>query len=140
MFDDMHWREQGDKGELSAMYWLVEQGWHVYMPFGHSPDADLIVDRGDDLIRVQVKTSQCIDRGRWNLTLCTRGGNQSWNRIVKKFSASRCDWLFAHVADGRRWFIPATAIDAGTAIRLGGPKYAAYEVSAGTPLPAAQTV
>jgi hypothetical protein len=36
----------------------------------------------------------------------TRGGNQSWNGLVKCFSASRCGFLFVLVADGRRWFHP----------------------------------
>jgi hypothetical protein len=58
-------------------------------------------------------------------------GNQSWNGIVKRFSAVRCDGLFVLVADGRRWFIPATAVDGGSGILLGGPKYAEYEVEPG---------
>ena len=46
----------------------------------------------------------------------------------------RCDYLFAHCADGRRWFIPAPVVEGGTAIQLGGPKYAEYEVARGRPL------
>jgi hypothetical protein len=42
-----------------------------------------------------------------------------------------------HVADGRRWFIPATEVAGGTAILLGGPKYAAFEVERGRPFEAA---
>jgi hypothetical protein len=53
---------------------------------------------------------------------------------VKRFSADRCDWLFALVADGRRWFIPAEAVEGTTAIVLGGPKYGEYEVEPGRPL------
>jgi hypothetical protein len=63
--------------------------------------------------------------------LCTRGANQSWNGIVKRFSASRCDRLFVVVADGRRWFIPAEVVTASTGLLLGGPKYAEFEVEAG---------
>jgi hypothetical protein len=71
--------------------------------------------------------------------LCTKGGNQSWNGVAKLFSASRCDRLFVLVADGRHWFIPATSVDAGTGVALGGPKYAEYEVEVGQPLPANAT-
>jgi hypothetical protein len=60
--------------------------------------------------------------------------NQSWNRVVKYFSASRCDRLFVVVADGRRWFIPAEAVGGGSGIHLGGPKYADFEVEPGRPL------
>jgi hypothetical protein len=54
---------------------------------------------------------------------------------VKRFSKDRCDWLFALVADGRRWFIPADAVEGSTRVDLGGPKYAMYEVARGRPLP-----
>ena len=56
---------------------------------------------------------------------------------MKHFGPERADYLFAHVADGRRWFIPATAVAGGTAILLGGPKYAEFEVERGRPFEAA---
>jgi hypothetical protein len=68
------------------------------------------------------------------VAICTRGGNQSWSRIVKRFDASRCSHLFVLVGDGRRWFLPATAVQGGTAISLGGAKYAEYEVEPGRPI------
>lgn len=53
---------------------------------------------------------------------------------MKRFSPQRCDYLFVHVGDGRRWFIPAHAVEGGTGLLLGGPKYEAYEVEPGRPL------
>jgi hypothetical protein len=130
-------RRQGDLGELSAMEWLGSKGYGVYVPVGHSPDCDLVADDGDALLRVQVKTStQHGPKGRWKVALATRGGNQSWNGLVKRFSATRCEHLFVLVGDGRRWFIPARAVEGGTSLSLGGPKYAEYEVEPGRPLPA----
>jgi PD-(D/E)XK endonuclease len=116
-------RRQGDLG--------------VYVPLGHSPDIDLIADDGEALHRVQVKTTTRHKNRRWQVMVCTRGGNQSWNGLVKRFSSRRCDWLFVLVADGRRWFIPAEAVAGGTAVVLGGPKYAEYEIDPGRPLPVA---
>jgi hypothetical protein len=127
-------RRQGDLGELSAMEWLGSHGYSVYYPIGHSPDCDLVADDGESLERVQVKTTTQWVKGRWVATLCTRGGNQSWNGLVKRFSSSRCDRLFVLAADGRRWFMPAQAVDGGSGIVLGGPKYAEYEVEPGRPL------
>jgi Holliday junction resolvase-like predicted endonuclease len=132
--DRMSPRRQGDLGELSAMEWLGSQGYAVYYPIGHSPDCDLIADDGHRLQRVQVKTTTRHRNRRWEVMLCTRGGNQSWNGTVKLFSASRCDSLFVLVADGRRWFVPADAIAARTNLVLGGPKYAEFEVEAGRPI------
>ena len=127
-------RRQGDLGEYSVIEWLGLHGYGVYSPLGHTPDADLVADDGERLLRVQVKTSRRLNGRRWEVMLCTRGGNQSWNGVVKRFSAARCDWLFVLVGDGRRWFIPASAVEGGTGIVLGGPKYAEYEVERGRPL------
>jgi hypothetical protein len=128
----MNAREQGDIGELSAMEWLAEQGARIYLPLGHSPDVDFVADLPERrLIRVQVKTTTSFRNGRWCPLIATRGGNQSWNRVAKYFSPTRCDYLFVHVGDGRRWFIPADRIEATTGLVLGGPKYAEFEVERG---------
>ncbi len=117
------------------MEWLASHGYAIYLPVGHSPDCDLIAERDGSLLRVQVKTTTHYVKARWAVAICTRGGNRSWNGIVKRFSSVRCDRLFVLVGDGRRWFIPSTAVDAGSCVVLGGPKYAAFEVDAGHPLP-----
>jgi hypothetical protein len=56
--------------------------------------------------------------------------------VVKVFTPERADYVFVHVADGRRWFIPSTEIGGTTGIRLGGPKYAGFEVESGRAFPA----
>ncbi len=111
----------------------MEQGALVALPFGHSPDWDLVAEFPSRLVRVQVKTSGCYRKGRWEVSICTRGGNQSWTGLVKKFSSDRCDYLFVHVADGRRWLIPAAQVEGGSGVLLGGPKYERYEVDPGRP-------
>jgi hypothetical protein len=88
----------------------------------------LIANFGDRVSRVQVKTTTVFRNNRWVVTLATRGGNRSWSGLVKYFDATRCDHLFALAADGRRWFVPAAAVEGRVAVALGGPKYAMYEV------------
>jgi hypothetical protein len=98
----------------------------------------MIAVNTEALLRVQVKTSTVFLKNRWDVAVCTRGGNRSWNGIVKRLDKSHIDYLFVLVGDGRRWFIPAPAIGGGNAIRLGGPKYAAFEIEPGRPLPVAR--
>ena len=118
------------------MSWLVEQGAKVFIPIGHSPDYDLIADFGDRLVRVQVKTSRRLTpHGRFQVMLETKGGNQSWNGVVRRFDRSRYDSLFVLVADGRRWFIPSDRIEGTSGICLGGTKYGEFEVASGRPFP-----
>jgi hypothetical protein len=133
----MDTRTQGDLGEASAIEWLASCGHPVWVPVGCSPDCDLVTRIDGRLVGVQVKTCRRLMNDRFHVMVCTKGGNQSWNGVVKRFSAARCDWLFVLVADGRRWFIPASEVGGGSAIMLGGPKYAAYEVEPGRPLRAA---
>jgi len=125
---------QGDQGEYSAIAWLGKTFRSVSVPLGNCSDYDVVADIDGKLAKVQVKTSRQRVGDRYCVTLCTRGGNQSWNGIVKRFSADRCDFLFAHTAEGRRWFVPSAKVDGTTSIVLGGPKYAEYEIEPGWPL------
>jgi hypothetical protein len=129
-------RGQGDLGERSAMLWFGAKGAAVFLPCFHSPDFDLVVDWGHGLVRVQVKTCACFRNERWSVAVCTRGGNQSWSRIVKKLDPRLYDYLFVHVGDGRRWYIPSGAVGGSCSINLGGPLYSEYEIDPGDPLPA----
>src|SRR3982750_596010 len=121
-------RNQGSIGEAVAASWLTQAGYSVWVPFGHSPDYDLVAGRDGRLFRVQVKTSTQHLEGRWSVAICTRGGNQSWNKVIKTLEPSRYDYLFVVVADWRCWFIPSSEMDAQSCIRVGGPKYARFEL------------
>jgi hypothetical protein len=117
------------------MEWFASKGAIVCFPIGHSPDWDFIAELDGRLLRVQVKSCIAFRHRRWDVTVCTRGGNQSWNGLVKRFDAERSDYLFVVVGDGRRWCIPSAALGGTTHIALGGPKYAEFEVEPGGPLP-----
>jgi hypothetical protein len=130
---------QGDLGEASAIEWLTSVGARVLVPFGHSPDYDLVADANDRLLRIQVKTSIYSSvtpdgHGRHAVALATGGGNRSWSGVTKPLEPSRVDYVFALTGDGRRWFIPSTALEAVTALSLGGPKYSEFEIEPGRPI------
>jgi len=97
---------------MSAMEWLVQCGASIAVPFGHSPNWDLVAELDGRLMRVQVKTSGCRVKGRWAVQLSTRGGNRSWSGVAKIIEPTHFEYLFVLVADGRRWFIPSQALDA----------------------------
>jgi PD-(D/E)XK endonuclease len=132
-------RQQGDLGEASAIEWLTRVGATVSIPFGHSPDYDLVAEIEGRLLRVQVKTSVFQTRTpnghpRYGIGLATNGGNQSWSGRAKRFDPSRADLLFVLIGDGRRWLIPAAAVEASNSILLGGPKYSEFEILGGQPI------
>jgi hypothetical protein len=132
-------RQQGDIGEASAIEWLTNTGALVLIPFGHSPDFDLVAQVGGRMLRVQVKTSTQEVRTpnghlRYPVSLVTNGGNQSWTGVSKVIDRSKIDYLFVLTASGRRWFIPSTDLGGKRAVQLGGLKYAEYEIDRASPI------
>jgi PD-(D/E)XK endonuclease len=132
-------RRQGDLGEASAIEWLARQGATVLIPFGHSPDYDLVAELGGQLTRVQVKTSTFRTHTpngheRWSVSLVTNGGNQSWSGVAKRLDQTKVDAVFVLVGDGRRWCIPASVMEASSSLNLGGPKYAEFEIATTEPI------
>lgn len=132
-------RQQGDLGEFSAIEWFASQGAGIWVPLGHSPHVDLIAEINGRLIRVQVKTTtQYVTtpngHSRWRAMIATNGGNQSWSGATKTFDPANVDFLFVLAGDGRRWLIPAHAIESQRQVALGGSKYAEFEIEQGAAL------
>jgi hypothetical protein len=130
-------RQQGDLGEASAIEWLTSRGALVLVPFGHSPDYDLVAQIDNRLLRIQVKTSTQETRTpkgdvRFPVSLATCGGNQSWTGVVKTIDPETIDYLFVLTGTGRRWLIPSTEIEGKRTLQLGGPNYGAFEIEPGT--------
>jgi hypothetical protein len=126
-------RQQGDLGEASAIEWFSRLGATVFIPFGHSPDVDLVVELEGWLLRVQVKTStQFVEtpdgHSRRVVSLKTCGGNQTWTGVAKEIDPTRVDLLFLLTGDGRRWLLPSDCLDARGSVQLGGAKYAEHEI------------
>lgn len=133
-----HPRKQGDIGELEAMRWLTSVGADVWVPLGHSRDIDVIAVFERRPVRIQVKSSsRRLGKGRYSVSICTNGGNQSWTGVVRYFDHARCDFLFVWLTDGRRWFIPSTAIDGARGINIGGGKYSEFEIRSSSEIPPA---
>ena len=121
------------------MEWLASKGALVWIPLSHSPDVDLMAELDGRLIRIQVKTSTYKVKtpnghSRWQVSIATSGGNQSWNGAAKEFDARRVEYLFVLAGDGRRWFIPAGVVEGTRAVLLGGRKYSEFEIETGSSL------
>jgi PD-(D/E)XK nuclease superfamily protein len=132
-------RRQGDLGEASAIEWFSRLGATVFIPFGHSPDIDLVVELEGRLLRVQVKTTTQFaetpnGHRRRVVSLKTCGGNQSWTGIAKEIDPARVDFLFVLTGDGRRWLIPSDCLEARNSIRLGGTKHSEHEIDPAPPI------
>ncbi len=81
--------------------------------------------------------TRLIRDGRYQVTIATKGGNQSWNGLVKRFSPDRCDYLFVSGMIAAMVH-PVGVRHGAVGTGFGGPKYAAYEVDRGRPILAAR--
>jgi hypothetical protein len=53
-----HPKEIGDRSTMAIIFAFKMQGWDVLVPFGENTRYDLVVDRGNQLLRVQCKTGR----------------------------------------------------------------------------------
>jgi hypothetical protein len=112
-------REQGLIGLTDAIAWFGAQGSGVNLPLIDSQPYDLIVDDGERLLRVQVKTTtHRSPHGVFVVRLETRGGNRSFH-TGKPFDAGACDLLYVLTDVTERYLIPTSAFTARTSLNLG---------------------
>lgn len=123
-------RKQGDIGVGAAIAWFMGHGYDVCVPLSESQPYDLVVDDGERLQRVQVKTTTAKSPyGRYHVELRTLGGNQSYH-TVKHFDSSRIDLLFVLTDEGDRYVIPAESLTTRSGINLGS-RYHRFRVPSG---------
>lgn len=123
----MH-KDQGNLGEAAAMFHFTRIGAKVSKPLFENTPYDLVVDLEGKLSRVQVKSTSYQNRsGNYILELRTKGGNSSWNGVVKTVDSSGCDLLFAYCTDGSIYVIPPVALCGQGRVTL-GKKYEEFRV------------
>lgn len=110
---------QGNIGETIAMCYYGLLGYSVSKPIFEHSHYDLIVDNGSCLMRVQVKTSSFMQNERsYQVSLKTSGGNQSWNKVVKKIDSNKVDVIFVYTVDGNIYEIPSIDVHGQGCINL----------------------
>lgn len=141
LFDDIKVsKKQGDIGVARAIYEYTRMGYTVLAPLSDSDKYDLVVDDGENLLRVQVKTSRqnnatmkhtAAGRTGYTVNLATKGGNTKINNTRVRQDGDY-ELLFVLLEDGRAWSIPVEALTARTSICLGADgsnaKYGAYQI------------
>jgi hypothetical protein len=120
-------RRQGDAGLGVAIAYFTGHLWTVCIPLTDSQAYDLVVDGGDGLRRVFVRTTTSkAGNGHYFCGLRTLGGNRSFHTI-KHFDNTTVDLVFIVCGDGTRYVIPAEEISNRNSIRL-GPKWERHRV------------
>lgn len=121
-------REQGLLGLTDAVAWFGANGYLVNLPLIDAQAYDLVVDDGQCLQRVQVKTTtQRAANGTFRVQLCTRGGNRSFH-TTKYFDPDAVELLYVLTDSAERYLLPTNIIRARTALAL-NRRFAAYRLA-----------
>lgn len=103
-------KQQGNVGMGIAIAHYVAKMFIVSVPLNDSQDYDLIVDKGDGPLRVQVKTCCFFRKGGYPLMMSMQGGNRKENYVGRFGTDFKYDILFAVTGDGMKYEIPRSAI------------------------------
>lgn len=117
----MNSKAQGNIGLGQAIAYFTSEGYSVSIPLTESQRYDIIVDDGETLYRVEVKTSS-FKRASYEVQLATAGGNQSWNGKPKPLSERDCDLLFVYTLGGDRYVFPIEAVKGKAKLNLSPDK------------------
>lgn len=121
--------KQGNVGIAYAIAYYSKLGYTISIPLTDTQDYDLVVDTGNTLLKVQVKTTTYKkENGIYQLNLKVNGGNRSGIGKAKTFDQNRCDLLFAITEQFDFYSIPRSEISATSSISL-GEKYLPFRVS-----------
>ena len=96
----MNSKDKGTFAEAQAIAYYISLGYEVSLPLGDRRPYDLIVDKGGELVRVQVKFTS-----NPQLSLRISGGNRSFH-THKKYDEGSYDELFIWF-DGSGYIYPA---------------------------------
>jgi PD-(D/E)XK nuclease superfamily protein len=124
---DANPRKQGNAGLGIAIAYFARIGVDVAIPLTDTQRYDLVIDRGDRLERVQVKTTAMKQGHGYAVHLRTLGGNKS-QVVAREFHPSDYEWLFVVCGDATAYLIPTTAITARSALFL-SRKYEPYRIT-----------
>jgi len=88
----------GEMAEAAFLHKAMELGLVVSKPWGENSRYDFVVDTGERLLRVQVKSTSCLCGGRY--AVAAHGSDPKTG-----YSAEDIDFLVAHVPPEEAWYV-----------------------------------
>lgn len=99
-----------------AIEYYMTQGFSVFVPVSDKERYDLLVDIGQEILRIEVKTTAS---KHGEVALRTHGGNQSWGGESKRITPSDCDRVFCvALKTGKQKEFISTELEGRNSIRI----------------------
>lgn len=100
-----HSKEVGDDSEAAFLAKFKSLGWIVSVPFGENQRYDLVLDRGNGMERIQVKTGTLRDG-----FICFRTCSQTYDGKTRDYRGE-IEWFGVYVKDISSFFlVPVDAV------------------------------
>ena len=99
---------RGDLGEVAFVHKAMSLGYVVAKPYGQMHRYDFMVEGGNKLWRVQVKTSTCMRDGRYQLCV-----QRITHRRTVAYKKSELDFVVAYLMPTKTWYILPISVVAG---------------------------
>ena len=108
--------KQGNIGLGKAISLFTMAGITVLLPLNDTQDYDLVIDFGK-LLRVSVKTSRALDKGKNNYVILLKRCGGNINK-VKNFNSTTSDLLLCYTKSDTIYLIPTNVIQVKTSLTL----------------------
>ena len=113
IFAGLSSKERGELAEMMFMVKAARKGFATAKPYGDSRRYDFVLDVGNRLWRVQVKSSSAKQDGAYQVNL-----QRNLNGEVVAYDASEIDFVVAYVMPCDAWYvIPVEALAGQKTIR-----------------------
>ena len=123
----MNSKAKGDIGVGQAICYYTINGVEVLLPIGDKKPYDLVIDRDEQLLKVQVKYTSCKNKtGNFRADLRITGGNQSF-KTAKHYEDKDFDLCFVYTSEGDCYEIPFEILFKNSVTLCG--KYDQYKIS-----------
>jgi len=124
----MNTKERGDIAVGFAISYFLSRGHEVCLPIGDKRPYDVIVEKDNNLSRVQIKyAGYSTKKNRCQAGLRITGGNQSYT-YAKKYNSNDFDLLFVYTAKEECYIIPWKSLDIRNELTIDAEKYRRYRV------------
>ncbi len=119
-------KEKGNTALGIAIAYFVSNGYTVSIPLNDTQDYDLVVDKNNQLEKIQVKSSGCKTKyGHYQVALRSCGGTAG--KVYKTVVDTNIDKLFIVNEIGEMYLIPKNDINNRNTLNL-SEKYLSYKV------------
>lgn len=103
---------KGDWAEFKVSAAVRRQGYHVLIPFTENQKYDIAVDKGDEILKVQIKYSKVKDNGNVIIRCCNTSSNLTGDKNRTHYTEDDIDGI-ASYCDGldRCFWVPVEELN-----------------------------